>query len=59
MSEKMNISKNKKVKLKTEENNSNGGEQTSKILNAELIEDKKTKHEEMFGEKDKKDKSNI
>ena len=58
MSEKMNIKNNKKIKLKTEEQ-SNGGEQSNKILKAELIEDKKTKHEEMFGEKDKENKSNL
>ena len=55
----MNIKKNKELKLKTEPDHSNGGKQTNKTLKTFLIEDKKAKHNEMFGEKDKEDKSNL
>ena len=59
MSEKMNIKKNKEVKLKTEPDHSNGGKKTNSTLKTVLIEDKKNKHDEMFAEKDKEDKSNL
>jgi len=56
---KMNIKKDKEVKLKNEPEHTNGGDKSKKNEKTFLMEEKSKKHKELFGDEEKENKSNI